>query len=184
MKKLVLALFVAAVLVGAAFAAGHIIPTPFTPVEVTPEDVPVEGDVTVVGVRAAAESDITSRSSGIIALGTKEGADYAIHTAFFLNLNPPYPDPLVINLTKVLEQLPDGTSPNVVLIPNKAGTVVEFPIVGGKISVPAPTEYFTENILMISTKVVPSSSSSGCTTGSFAPAFVLLLAPLALLLKK
>lgn len=45
-------------------------------------------------------------------------------------------------------------------------------------------DFFTANIIGFARKSVSGSSGGGCSTGSVAPAFLLLLAPLAILLKK
>lgn len=188
MKKLVFALFVAALLVGvagSAFAAGHVNPEPFKPVVVVSSDVTVEG-ADVVSVTSADLGDVPQ--SGIAVLASSNGATYAINTAFKLNLSyMPGTTEAVIDLTKILDELKKvdpKAAPNVVLLMNKVtGKVVDFVITNKKITVKPVAEFFTENTLTLSTRTFPDSSS-GCSTGAVAPAFLLLLAPLAVLLKK
>lgn len=187
MKKLVLALFVATLLVGVAFAAGHVNPEPFKPIVVVPGDVAVDG-ADVIGVASADIGDVPR--AGIIALANSEGANYDLIAAFELNLDN-YKDAagsVKIDLTEVLAKIKaaGGETPNAVIIAKKDGSgVTEFPIVNNVITVSPVGDYFTANILTFVKKTFAGGSSGGgCSTGSVAPAFLLLLAPLAILLKK
>ena len=204
MKKLVFALFVAALLVGvagSAFAAGHVtdpviekpavVPTDIVPPTGAPAGVVVSGDITVfdkAGFEGAKTPD-GKNVFGEIKLVAQTGATYEVLASFSLQFKGTTAEKAQVksfNIAKVIAKM--TKKPNVVFLYKHTSPVgmKEFAIAAdGTVNLGEYNlaDFFTANVLTVATKAVPSSSS-GCSTGSVAPAFLLLLAPLAILLKK
>lgn len=202
MKKVLLAILVVGLLAGAAFAAdgghgGHVNPDNFKKVDILPSDIPGLPDgVTVTSASGLTAAEFAAARVGgmllfdAIAGVADTGATYNILAAVSLDIDGTSADKAkakTLNMKKVYDQL--SPKPNRVFIYKQTPTagMKELNIGNDGIIYFAPNtlaDFFSANYITFAQKVVGGSSGGGCSTGAVAPAFLLLLAPLAILLKK